>query len=79
MKWNNAIEQIEAALKANVDIYVEYHKSWKRNDNRIAKVDRIVSYPWKNGVCKGIVLGHDYIHEVGWIIDDVRKEGWNND
>ena len=76
MKWNKAVQQIEAALEEGKIVEIIYHRKWMKNDSHIQQVESISEYEWNGWKLKAVNLFHDQINDGSHIIDEVRvKEG----
>ena len=71
MKWNKAVQQIEAALEEGKIVEIIYHRKWMKNDSHYDTVDKIISYEWEGETVKAVSTYHNVVDPYSYIIDEV--------
>lgn len=71
MKWERAIEILEMALEAGLEVEVRYHRKWNTQLTYYDKVDCISVYAYEGKECKAVNTYRDQIIETSHIIDEV--------
>ena len=71
MKWAKAIAKIEAALAADRNVVIEYHRKWILQDSHVDTVESITEYEYEGRIYKAVNTFSDQINESSHIIDGV--------
>ena len=74
MKWNQALQQIGAALKEGKTVEIVYHRKYNTKISLLDKVDCINEYMWHGVPEYAVSTWCDQIAEYSHIIDEVRVQ-----
>ena len=73
MKWNKAVEKIEAALAEEKKVEITYHIKYNRKIYYTDTVESVHEYDYYDGKqYKTVITYHDGLDEVRNIIDEVK-------